>query len=635
LPARPLTDAEVRALRATPGERLILYDAKARGLCLRISPRTKAWSFVYRPKGAMRQRRLTIGNYPAWSLAQASDKAFALRRLVQDGRDPVVENKARRDMLTVRGMVERFVHHAQNRLRSWRTYQDLLRRDVIPVVGDRRADDVARTDVADLLDRIAERAPVVANRVQNTLSSVYNWALSEGLVNQNPVRGLRKRHAEIAKDRVLSDTKIRQFWAATADATPVWRDILRLILLTGQRSGECAGLCAEELDLDHQVWRLPAVRVKNKRAHLVPLVGEALAIVQRLQQERGGTGPLLLTTRAHTPNSQDVAVAFRRICDKLFQERATPHDLRRTAATLMGRLEIDRLTIAHVLNHATTTRNTVTGSVYDQHDYFAQKRRALTALEKSRTSSVNAALSKSSPSARVDGVRVEPKAPRCFTDEQYRALVRDFGIKDGRAEAALNDTLSEMVVNWHFVRALDDALATPSAHRKELHDLVLSARGLSSRLRAKPLLTNLIPSIRQIEGIEEIVLRAIDGMADNAEALIDDPDKLLTFRKRLLPFDVVTNPRKSIERRVIWEPMLELWRSLKKPLRFGRSGPIVRVLNTCHQALGIRPPSVETLKNVVTEFRRTAERKATASELQPATIEWVLGPHGFEQRRGG
>ena len=72
MPARALTDTVVKALRADDGQRLVVYDAKARGLCLRVTPRTKSWSFVYRPEGCARQRRYTIGDYPAWGLVRGS-----------------------------------------------------------------------------------------------------------------------------------------------------------------------------------------------------------------------------------------------------------------------------------------------------------------------------------------------------------------------------------------------------------------------------------------------------------------------------------------------------------------------------------------------------------------------------------
>lgn len=380
MPARALTDVEIRSLRAAPGQRLIVYDAKARGLCLRITSGAKSWSFIYRPKGSPRQRRYTIGDYPAWSLSAAREKALALRRQVQDGGDPLVAAKTSRDALTVAGLVDRFLNrYAKAKLRSWRDYEAVLRRDVLPVLGDRRADALTRAEVADLLDRVAMRAPVMANRLQNTLSSVFSWALSEGLVEANPVTGLRKRTKEVAKKRVLADEELHCFWQATERAAPAFRDTLRLILLTGQRPGECAGIRAEEVDLAAGLWTIPAGRTKNKIEHTVPLVGQALAIVARLAHARPA-GSLIVTPRGKELTSQNLAKAMEGLREGLFAEPVTPHDLRRTAATLMGRLEIDQMTIGRVLNHASTTKATVTGAVYDRYSYIPQKRRALEAL---------------------------------------------------------------------------------------------------------------------------------------------------------------------------------------------------------------------------------------------------------------
>jgi integrase len=373
----------VRNLKSeNSGIRLVIYDAKARGLCLRVTPSTKSWSFVYRPKGSLKQRRYTIGDYPAWSLSQARDKALALRHAVQDGGDPVTERKSRREVLTLAALAERFIaKHAKPRLRTWQKYEALLRSHVLPVLGERPAEAVTRAEVANLLDKVAERAPIAANRTQNTLSSLYAWAISEGLAAVNPIQGLRPRAEEVVKDRVLTDDELRSFWTGTESIPVGYRDAFRLILLTGQRPGECAGISADELDDARRLWTIPASRSKNKRAHVVPLVGRAHEIIAQLADGKR-KGALLTTPRGGEPSVVDLAKAFERLrSGGLFQSPVTAHDLRRTAATLMARLEIDRLTIAYVLNHASLTKRTVTGSTYDRHDYLPQMRRALEALD--------------------------------------------------------------------------------------------------------------------------------------------------------------------------------------------------------------------------------------------------------------
>src|SRR3954471_2538945 len=144
MPARALTDAEVRGLKAASGKRVVVYDAKARGLCLRVTPRTRSWSFIYRPEGSARQRRYTIGDYPAWTLTAAREKALGLRKAVQDGCDPVADRKQRREALTVAVIIDRFIAKAKGNLRSWQAYDGLLQRDVIRALGDRPAGQVTR-----------------------------------------------------------------------------------------------------------------------------------------------------------------------------------------------------------------------------------------------------------------------------------------------------------------------------------------------------------------------------------------------------------------------------------------------------------------------------------------------------------
>lgn len=376
---KSLTDVEVRGLKAEPGQRLVIYDQKAKGLCLRVSPSSKSWSFIYRPKGEARQKRFTIGDYPAWSLSAAREKALGLRRRVQDGGDPVLEEKVRRDALTFGKLVDRYMSSHGKTIRSAREYQQLLDKDVIPQLGDRRVDEITRPEVGVLLDDVAKRAPIVANRVMSVISSVFSWAVSEGLAKDNPVRGLKKRGTEKAKERHLDDEEIRKLWTGLNETAPRYADLVRLVLLLGARPGEVAGMMREEVDLPNALWRIPPERVKTKVAHSLPLVGQALSIVTRLCQGKRA-GHLFSTTKGKAPTSQDLAKAFERTRSVL-KEPATPHDLRRTAATIMSRLEIDRLTIAYVLNHGSTIKATVTGSTYDRHDFLPQKKRALEALD--------------------------------------------------------------------------------------------------------------------------------------------------------------------------------------------------------------------------------------------------------------
>jgi integrase len=371
----------VQSLKPGP-VRTEFWDTEVSGLCVRVTPQgTKSWSFLFRSRDGGPKRRFTIGDYPAWSLKDARERALVLRQQVQSGLDPVVERRRSKDALTLQKIAESYARHVKAKLRSGAEYEAMLNRHLLPKLGDRKAADLKRADIVMVLDELGARAPVSANRLQAVTSAMFSWAVDQGLLEASPIIGLAKRSVEHAKERTLSDDEIRRFWSALDGMADAYRDALRMILLTGQRPGECAGIRAEEVDVNSGLWTIPATRVKNKREQVVPLVGDALALIERLRG-RQKHGTLLATPRGLELTPQNLAKAFERLPKGTLDADATPHDLRRTAATLMARLGTDRLHVAAVLNHASTTRATVTGAVYDRHTYLPEKTRALSALDR-------------------------------------------------------------------------------------------------------------------------------------------------------------------------------------------------------------------------------------------------------------
>jgi integrase len=173
--------------------------------------------------------------------------------------------------------------------------------------------------------------------------------------------------------------EIRQLWRRLFEAPMAWEttQILRLCLVTAQRVGEVAGARKSEISLSDREWRLPGHRVKNGSAHNVPLSSLALDLFEEAisrSKHAEMIFPSRITKRAMTPRA--VAKAMFRSLDTLGLEDATPHDLRRTAATGMAKLGVTRIVIDKVLNHVSADRSTIAG-VYDRHAYEEEKRQAL------------------------------------------------------------------------------------------------------------------------------------------------------------------------------------------------------------------------------------------------------------------
>jgi integrase len=145
-------------------------------------------------------------------------------------------------------------------------------------------DAVDQRAVARLLTQVElSSGAVTANRLRANMSAMYTWALKEGIATGNPVANTYKRE-ERPRDRVLSNKELALIWQALPDGN--YGDIVKLLILTGQRANEIARLKWSEIEAGQIA--LPRERTKNDRAHTVPLAPTALAIL-KLQTPRPDT----------------------------------------------------------------------------------------------------------------------------------------------------------------------------------------------------------------------------------------------------------------------------------------------------------------------------------------------------------
>src|SRR5262249_44383247 len=152
----------------------------------------------------------------------------------------------------------------------------LLCKEVLPVLGERRIQVITRQDVRDLLERFDG---INANRVLAAVRRVFNWAVEIDLLSASPVAKVKAPHAELSRDRVLSDEEIRHLWRACGIIGYPFGDLAKFLLLTGQRRTEVAGMRWREIDLEKREWLIPATRTKNAQPHLVPLSDATLDVI--------------------------------------------------------------------------------------------------------------------------------------------------------------------------------------------------------------------------------------------------------------------------------------------------------------------------------------------------------------------
>ena len=383
---KTLTDVFIRTLDPPHAGRIEITDLRAAGLCFRVTAKgARSWSFRFRDPRSGKTTRATIGAYPAISLQQARERAGVLRRDVANGQNPVERKRHERvtaPTKTFETLAERYLNeHARRHKRSADADDRNLRLHILPKWRKCRFDEIRRADVIELVEGlVAVGKPTLANRVQALISSIFGFAMDADLVTGNPCTRLRRRGVETIGRRVLSTEEIRRFWPAITQppVSPRVGLALRLILLTGARPGEVAGIGRTELDhlddKDRARWILPAARSKNGRPHLVPLSDQAQRLVASLldqlddgdeylfpspvakQRQRTATRS---TAKQRPIAAHALAVAMARFVASLDAktgrtwqiDRPTPHDLRRTVATRLAELGIPKEDRDAVLNH--------------------------------------------------------------------------------------------------------------------------------------------------------------------------------------------------------------------------------------------------------------------------------------------
>src|SRR5262245_15186019 len=163
MPLLELTDRFCQTAKPDPGQRQSdFYDARPnKGLILRVSATDKSWSFIFQvPGGTKGERgRLSLGAYPAISLAKARTLVREAKGHLADGRDPRTVMQAQKAAaMTVAGLVKSYINlYAKPELRSWEEIQRRLEKNALPVIGGTRLADLHKRDVNGCIDPILER----------------------------------------------------------------------------------------------------------------------------------------------------------------------------------------------------------------------------------------------------------------------------------------------------------------------------------------------------------------------------------------------------------------------------------------------------------------------------------------------
>lgn len=352
-----LTEKILRDAEPRKGRDYQIFDADIRGFAVCIyRGGGRAFTFDYRHAG--RQRRMTFGRWPEWSVTAARERAKELRREVDAGGDPLAERGQSREAPRFSDLIERYVAEHVVRLAPLNAadQKSALAKLVAPHWGSKLVSEITKADVEKLLGKIAEgrarphklkpnnRArklqgakptPVRANRVGEILRKMFNLAIEWGMRTDNPANGFYRR-IENPRERFLSKDEIDRL-AKALDAAEDQRaaGIIRLCMLTGARVGEVRQARFEQFDLDYCLWSKPASTTKQRKIHRVPISEDVAAIVRqrRLLVPKGS--PWLFPGDVPGEPVKELRRFWRNIQKQVRIEDVRIHDLRHTFASLL------------------------------------------------------------------------------------------------------------------------------------------------------------------------------------------------------------------------------------------------------------------------------------------------------------
>lgn len=354
------TNTYIKSLKPRPNKQYEEYEGQ--GFGIKISPKgTKAW--IYRYKIHDKTEKVSLGHYPDMSLADAKRKFLELKELKRKGINPkqVLAPDQTEEKTTVKDLVNRwFTNYIAKHRKQPLQVRQLINADIIPLLGERDIQELEAKDITKELDKIVARGSNVhANKVLSAIKQAFNYAVSRGELKANPATFIRARDIggiEKPRERFLNLDEIKQLWLFLSEGKHGVSlqiiNAIKILLLTGVRTGELRVAKWDELDLEKSLWTIPAANTKTgitMRVHLTDLVKSLF-----MELYNCGMGDYVISGADGLTPVTDRALprAVNRLQERIGIPKWTAHDLRRTFATQLGEtLNIDPVVIEKCLGH--------------------------------------------------------------------------------------------------------------------------------------------------------------------------------------------------------------------------------------------------------------------------------------------
>jgi integrase len=381
----PLTDTACKSARP---KAKFYKKTDSQGLYLHIAPNGgRYWRLKYRFLG--KEKRLACGVYPETSLAEAREKRAVARKMLEDGIDPSSTKRDNRQLAEVNAAntFEAVAREWHERYREkWTPLyaRDILHRletDIFPVIGKRPVADITPLIVLNALKKIENRgAGEMARRAVQYCGQIFRYAVVTGRAERNPTADLKGalkpvKHGHFS---ALEPKDLPEFLHTLerndARLFVLTRLAIRLMMLTFVRTGELIAATWDEFDLEGAEWSIAAERMKMRKAHIVPLSRQAVAILKQLQVMNGNYQWVFASPTKHRRHMSNNTIL--KALERLgYKGRMTGHGFRALAmTTIQEKLKYPHDVVDRQLAHA--PRNKV-DAAYDRTKYLDDRRKMM------------------------------------------------------------------------------------------------------------------------------------------------------------------------------------------------------------------------------------------------------------------
>lgn len=250
-----ITEKLIKSLEKPTQRSKITYDSEVRGFGVCLTKAGTA-SFILNYSLHGRERRITIGQYPVWSVAKAREQAVKLKLMVDSGIDPLAERSERREAWTVRDLCEEYqrVHVPNLSSVAQKDIGVMWAHHILPFLGAKKLTDLTAKDVDELHRRISVKTPIRANRILEVFRHSLNLAIRWGHIERNSANGF-KRNVEQPKDNYLNAEQLEKLLEALKRLpNQQAANAIRLLIYTGARRGEVLKADWSQFDLEAGVW---------------------------------------------------------------------------------------------------------------------------------------------------------------------------------------------------------------------------------------------------------------------------------------------------------------------------------------------------------------------------------------------